>query len=514
MSPLDPASTPVVGKYEILEHLGSGAMASVYKVRHTQLKAVYALKILDGALGRMQDRLMREGRVQATLRHPNVVSVHDVLEVDGQPALLMEYVSGPTLAAYILANEPLEVDEIDRFARGIIKGVRAAHAEGHLHRDLKPANILLQPLDGEYVPKIADFGLVKVLGDPDDMTQTRTGQLLGSPAYMSPEQTISATDLDERTDVWALGAVLYQLCTGKLAFPHRDLVTVFSMIRSGDFRDPRGLRERIPDRMWNAILGAMTVDTERRIQSCEQLLDVWTGRVDFEAATNKSVETMVDDFDGPAPPTADFPPEETRPTRAADPTASTSSRNTPMTWAGFAAAVAVILLAVLVGTQLRGGSDTGVSKTPTAPAPVEVAPPSAPVPTPPPAPVPAPTPDPEVPAPPVVAPRPVGPVGPRTAPDPRPPVPAPPTPVVPVAPDPTPAVVMATFAVQGDAERVWLVRGGTHYDPGEVAPGRYTVSARFPGRPLAPVEGVVVDLAAGDRVTIECRAGFLTCRAL
>ncbi|MCB9679241.1 MAG: protein kinase, partial [Alphaproteobacteria bacterium] len=431
MSGLDPEKTPVIGKYEVIEHLGSGAMASVYKVRHTQLKAVYALKILDGALGRMQDRLMREGRVQAALRHPNVVSVHDVLEVDGQPALLMEFVEGPSLSAHILANDPLQVDEIDRLARGIIKGVRAAHEAGHLHRDLKPANILLQPLDGELVPKIADFGLVKVLGDPDDPTQTRTGQLLGSPAYMSPEQTMSAADLDERTDVWALGAVLYQLVTGRLAFPHRDLVTVFSMIRSGDFRDPRQLRERIPDRMWNAILGAMTVDAERRIQSCDQLLDVWTGKIEWDSEANASLETMLEeDFAGPAPPTAELPPltDEKRKTPAA------SAPTPPLTWAGFAAAIVVILLAVLVGTQLRGPTDTATPPAPavpTAPRPAKVPPEPTSAPQPEPTQVPAPPPEPtQMPAPqPAPASGPAPQPGPTSGPAPQPaPTPRPPTP--------------------------------------------------------------------------------------
>ena len=531
------------GKYEALGPIGAGAMASVYKVRHVELKSTYALKILDGAGARMQERLMREGRVQASLRHPNVVSVHDVLRVDNQPALLMEYVSGPSLSAYILANEPLEVDDIDRLARGIIRGVRAAHSAGHLHRDLKPANILLQPLDGELVPKIADFGLVKVLGDPDDPTQTRTGQLLGSPAYMSPEQTMSATLVDQRTDIWALGTVLYQLVTGRLAFPHRDLVTVFSMIRSGDFRDPRALRERIPQRMWNAILGAMTVDADRRIRDCDELLAVWSGQQVFEPVTNESVETMVDELGTPAPTTVEVPfdrpglhnpmaqsapPREraasppVEPPAPKTPAPPADTRGTPLTWAGLAGALIVILLAVLVGTQLGGG---GVDSVDPPKPPIETA---APGPDPAPAPIPpSPTPDP-APVTPTPEPTPRPPSEPA-APDPRPdPSPQPaPTPVAPATtppaepapvPDPEPQTAptptaTGTFGVTGDAERVWLVQNGTHYDPGPVAPGDYTVSARFPGRPLEPVAGITVSVEPGAHVVIHCRAGFRTCQA-
>jgi serine/threonine-protein kinase len=528
MSGEDAEQTPprvegvIDGKYEVLGPIGSGAMASVYKVRHTQLKSLYALKILDGAGARMQERLMREGRVQASLRHPNVVSVHDVLRVDGQPALLMEYVSGPSLSAYILANEPLAVDEIDRLARGILRGVRAAHAAGHLHRDLKPANILLQPLDGELVPKIADFGLVKILGDPDDPTQTRTGQLLGSPAYMSPEQTMSATLVDQRTDIWALGTVLYQLVTGRLAFPHRDLVTVFSMIRSGDFRDPRALRERIPQRMWNAILGAMTVDADRRIHDCDELLAVWSGEKEFAPVVDESVETMVDELGEPAPTTVEVPFDDAdREARSATPTpprplstdrpAPPADRGVPLTWAGLAGALVVILLAVLVGTQLR--SEPGTPSTPPSPVPDIGAAVEAP------APRPAPPPEPAVPA---------SPVPPDPAPVPAP-IPEPPAPI----PDPAPRTVastpaasdspaprpapepdpVGTFAVTGDAERVWLVANGTHYDPGPVPPGDYSVSARFPGRPLEPVAGITVSVAPGASVVIHCRAGFRTCQA-
>lgn len=490
----------VVGKYEILGVLGSGAMASVYRVRHVQLDALYALKVLDGAGGRMQDRLLLEGRVQAKLRHPNIVAVTDVLEVDGQPGLVMELVEGPTLAQHILVEHPLPMEVVDRLAVAIIKGVRAAHQAGHLHRDLKPSNIMLMPLDGEMIPKIADFGLAKILGDPAAPTQTRTGQLLGSPAYMSPEQTMSALHLDERTDIWALGAVLYQLVTGHLAFPQRDLVTVFSLVRSGDFRDPREMRAGVPPRMWSAILGAMTVDPAQRIPSCDQLLEVWEGRVERAAPPpGESADTLVMDLftgEGPRPSVPAGVP-------AAPPQPEPSPPRSRWPWL---AGVLVLGLGLGVGAMLLRAPDG-----PGIPAPLPAPSPSAPTPPPVVDPVPAPAPIP-------VEPDPVAPAPPVPAPIAQPVRPVPPVPVPPVAPPPdpeparNPGVQDGVFVVTGQAEQVWLVRDGRYLEPGPVPPGRYSVSARFPGRPQGPVDGVVVDVAPGARVTVDCIAGFLTCR--
>lgn len=502
---LDPSTTPTIGKYRLLEHLGSGSMASVYKVRHEQLQADYALKVLDGTAGRMADRLLREGRVQAGLRHPNVVTVHDVLEVEGLPALLMDYVDGPTLSSHLLAEHPLEVDEIDRLAIGILKGVRAVHQAGHLHRDLKPSNILLATQDGELVARIADFGLAKMFGDPNDPIQTRSGQLLGSPAYMSPEQTLSATRLDERTDIWAVGAVLYQLLTGELAFPHRDIVTIFSMIRSGDFRDPRSLRPGMPDRMWRAVFAALTVDAEARVKSIDDLLGIWTGEVLPHLEPNSRVPDTVDlpleteeAPAAPAPPVIE-PVAVAEPAATDPPPAPTSPASIVTTWAPlFIGVLGAVLFTVWWTAEPP-------STTPPEPVPVRQAP----------------DPEPAIPAPqqpePAPSPIPVAPAPVQPAALPPNPVPPPPRPAVvpvpqPAQPEPPPAAAQGTFRFTGQAERVWLVQGATHHDAGPVPAGSYTVSARFAGRPLEPIAGLTVVVEPGKTTTIDCRAGFFTCR--
>ena len=131
-----------LGRYTIEGLLGQGGMAAVYKVRHDQLNTLQALKMLTVPGRNIRKRLVQEGRVQAALRHPNIVSVMDIIEHDHQPGLVMEYVDGPTLEQLLQARE-LAWYEVDHLARGILRGVKAAHNEGLIHRDLKPANVLI-----------------------------------------------------------------------------------------------------------------------------------------------------------------------------------------------------------------------------------------------------------------------------------------------------------------------------------------------------------------------------------
>ena len=204
-------------------------MGVVYAVRHIQLGAPYALKLLkitgdSRKVRAIRARLLTEGRIQASLRHRNIVTVTDTVLIDDQPGLVMEWVDGTNLDAFIEKRSPLPLDLIESVGRSIIRGVRAAHAAGHLHRDLKPDNILIADEDGEWVPKVADFGLAKVLQD-DGIAGASTvhGSVFGTPQYMSPEQAMDSKSVDERTDVFALGCILYELCTGTRAVSYTHL---------------------------------------------------------------------------------------------------------------------------------------------------------------------------------------------------------------------------------------------------------------------------------------------------
>ncbi|MCB9695098.1 MAG: serine/threonine protein kinase [Alphaproteobacteria bacterium] len=294
-SKVDVRPGTVIDKFEVVELLGQGAMASVYLVRHRHLDAPYALKVLQIQRPEVAERLLTEGRVQAGLRHPNVVGVSDVILVNGQPGLVLEFVDGPTLERFIKDYGPLDIPAIDHIGLSIAKGLRAAHRAGHLHRDLKPANILMDYLDDQWIPKIADFGLAKFLfgGGDGEVSVTRTGQIMGSPTFMSPEQCRDAKSVDQRADVFALGAVLYELATGQRCFDAPDVVQVFARIVSGAFVPVIDLRPDLPRRMVMAIHGALVVDPAHRIPDVDTFMAVWEGRQHFEANQQDVTQSVV-----------------------------------------------------------------------------------------------------------------------------------------------------------------------------------------------------------------------------
>ncbi len=271
------ATGTVLQRYTIERTLGAGGMAVVYLARHNQIGSLHAIKVLSMHGPAIRERLLQEGRVQAGLRHPNIVTVTDLVEVDGAPALVLEYVRGPTLAALLRATRP-SLAQIDAIARGMLRGVAAAHKQGLIHRDLKPGNVMLS-LGGEGLePKITDFGLGKLLRSEAAGTATRSGATMGTPAYMAPEQIRDSAAVDERADVFSLGAILYELVTGAMAFDGADTLDIFERVARGRY-DP--VEERAPDapeRMKLAIRKALQVERDERPAHAAALLELWTGQ--------------------------------------------------------------------------------------------------------------------------------------------------------------------------------------------------------------------------------------------
>jgi serine/threonine-protein kinase len=234
-----------IGAYEVVGTLGAGGMGEVYRGRDTRLKREVALKILPESFATDRDRLarfQREAEVLASLNHPNVAAIYGFEESHGTPALVMELVEGPTLADRI-AQGPIPVDDALPIAKQIAEALEAAHEQGIIHRDLKPANIKLRP-DGTV--KVLDFGLAKALepaaSESANLTQSPTitspammtgvGVLLGTAAYMSPEQA-RARPVDKRADIWAFGCVLYEMLTGQRAFGGEDVTdTLAAVVRA------------------------------------------------------------------------------------------------------------------------------------------------------------------------------------------------------------------------------------------------------------------------------------------
>ena len=230
-----------LGHYDVTALLGEGGMGQVWQATDTQLGREVALKILPDAFAADPDRLARfkrEAQILASLNHPNIAAIYGIEESEGTRALVLELVEGPTLADRI-SQEPVPVDEALLIAKQIAEALEAAHEAGVIHRDLKPANIKVRE-DGTV--KVLDFGLAKALdpnpeGDPSQSptltaAATQMGVIMGTAAYMSPEQA-RGKPVDKRADIWAFGAVLYEMLSGKRVFDGRDVSeTLAGVIKS------------------------------------------------------------------------------------------------------------------------------------------------------------------------------------------------------------------------------------------------------------------------------------------
>jgi serine/threonine-protein kinase len=256
----------VFDRYVVEAEIGAGGMAVVYRARHSTLGSLHALKVLKVQHPGIRERLVQEGRVQAGLRHPNIVAVTDVVDVDGAPGLVMEFIDGPSLEAWLGTNRPGVAEALAIF-RGIASGVSRAHRQGLVHRDLKPGNVLLDTSGDEgIVPKVTDFGLAKILADEEaGSSRTRSGIAMGTPSYMAPEQVRSAKNVDQRADMFALGCILYELVCGERAFGGEDMLATFNAIASGSYEPPESLAIGLPAGVISAIQACLEVDRDRRV---------------------------------------------------------------------------------------------------------------------------------------------------------------------------------------------------------------------------------------------------------
>lgn len=266
----------IVDRYEIVRSLGEGGMAEVYLARHTVLGSSNALKILDAKLvsdEETRERFLAEGRIQAQLRHPNIVPVTDVVALPGVAGLVMQYIEGPTLEDWLAKRGPLPTHEVRELFLPILAGVAEAHDHGVVHRDLKPANVLLHPKrDGGYRPMIADFGIAKIGVDNrlkhQQRNKTRTQMRMGTLLYMAPEQILDAGTVDLRADIFALGAILYEMATGKPAFDDPSDYGVMNKIVDGTVDELIGL-DAIDPRIAACVRRALQRKPAERFPSCQ-----------------------------------------------------------------------------------------------------------------------------------------------------------------------------------------------------------------------------------------------------
>jgi WD40 repeat protein len=271
--------------YQIEAELGRGGMGVVYRACDRKLKRPVALKmILAGAHAdpTEQARFRAEAEAVARLQHPNIVQIHEIGEQDGHPYLALEFVEGGTLARR-LSGTPLPVSQATQLVEILARAVHAAHLRGVVHRDLKPGNILLAPALGaepdregldlaQWIPKITDFGLAKRLDA--EAAHSEHGAILGTPSYMAPEQAAGRTaEMGQGTDVYALGAILYEALTGRAPFKAATAVETMNQVLNQDPVAPRHFQPRVPRDLETICLKCLAKDPARRYASALDLAD-------------------------------------------------------------------------------------------------------------------------------------------------------------------------------------------------------------------------------------------------
>jgi len=268
-----------LGSFVVEELLGGGGMAKVYRVRHKVLGGLYAVKVLDPALmadEELRQRFLDEGRIQAQLLHPHIVQVRDIVIEPGIAGLIMDFVDGETLEQLIARREtPPTAEEIRDVFGPVLAAVGHAHAHGTIHRDLKPGNILLgQSSDGGVHPFVMDFGIAKLQADsPGQKRATRADARMGTLAYMSPEQVRRAADVTRRSDLYSLGAALYEFAT--LQPPVDDTVEFDAMqaIVQGRITPAEAVYPEIDPVIADCIHRAMQPDPAQRFASCAEFAE-------------------------------------------------------------------------------------------------------------------------------------------------------------------------------------------------------------------------------------------------
>ncbi|WP_437809767.1 protein kinase domain-containing protein [Sorangium sp. So ce1078] len=260
----------LAGRYELLGLVGIGGMGSVYRARDLELEELVAVKVLRRELSGSPDvidRFRREVRLSRKVTHPNVARVFDIGEHEGDRFLTMEFIDGEPLAALVARERRLAVARVMDIVEGVCAGLEAAHRAGVIHRDLKPDNVLLGR-DGRVV--LTDFGIARAIA-PDGEAGKTLGAVLGTPAYMAPEQVQGATDIDARADLYALGAMLYEMLTGHRAWQGDAPLAVAAARLVADPPDPRQRRADLPDALARVVLRCMARSRDDRYASVESV---------------------------------------------------------------------------------------------------------------------------------------------------------------------------------------------------------------------------------------------------
>lgn len=257
-----------IGEYRLVDFLGAGGMGEVYRAVHSKVGRVVAVKVLTHAVSgpKFVERFLNEARIQASLHHPNVAAFYDFLEFDGQPCIVMEYVDGQPLSDLIAARGALQTHEALAIFMAVAGAIQYVHSQGIVHRDIKSNNVKIGSA-GEV--KLLDFGIARGEATP---SLTMTGDVVGTLQYLSPEQIKGGT-ADQRSDIWALGALLYEMVTGKVPFEAPTIGQLCEKIGKAAYTPARTLNATVAQEVEAIISRCLKKKPSERYQTAGDLLD-------------------------------------------------------------------------------------------------------------------------------------------------------------------------------------------------------------------------------------------------
>ncbi len=380
-----------VGNYRVTKLLGEGGMGAVYLGEHPVIGRKVAIKVLHTALAADKDivaRFFNEARAIHLIAHPNIVEILDFGQTpDGQPYFIMEFLTGEALSE-IVSRGPMAAPEVAHLADQMCRALSAAHAKGIVHRDLKPHNIQIIEKDGSPFVKILDFGVAKILSAPDgsQSVKTRTGSLMGTPIYMSPEQCKGAGLLDHRTDIYSLGVLIFEMLAGRPPFMAEGIGELFAKHMLEEAPNLLDFAPQTPPAMVAAVMKSLNKELEDRFSSMEEFRKGLLGEIKVASAPGRAPAGM-----GKRPAVSGGPRQTVATTMSPQAQSTTLSSATseiddelapPKKKTGLVVGVGVGIAAAAVVAFVVVGKSGEAAKPPVAampaPAPAPVAPPAPP----------------------------------------------------------------------------------------------------------------------------------------